>query len=156
MFKQITLFTSLFHALPDLPQISLHRHPTSIPGLHHLLSLWISALLPLLSPLWYFPALSFALSPLQSSAELLAALLLRFFRLPDISFSRVHLSGPWAHATHRLINYPSANTGSDEQEPNLDCVFSPDKSRFCMVEYPATDCYESFPKLMSLRFQLPH
>lgn len=70
MFKYIILFTSSFQELPDFSPASnlpLYRHQTSILGLHNLHFLWVSALLPSLSPLRCFPALFIAPVFLSSS-----------------------------------------------------------------------------------------
>lgn len=89
--------------------------------LHDLLFLWVPKLLPLLSSLRASPALpTFAFTPHQFSAELMIALLLGVFRLPNlISLSHMKLCGPQAFVIHRLINFPFTNTRSKEQQPYL-------------------------------------
>lgn len=145
MFKYFILFTSSFQELPDYLQISLlsnlpfYRHQTSTPGLHNLCFLCTSALLPLLLPLWCFPAL-FIAPVLPSSPELnnLQLFCWVFSGSPifpsDVSSSLgLPTTPPLPQTTPRSL-YP-------QQEQGLDVW--------------ADDCQDTFPKPMAQRFHLP-
>ena len=149
MFKQIILFTSLFHALPDFPQISLLPLWTSdIPPRSPWPPLSLdTCTLALTLTFVIFPSsfLCSCLSPLQTSPELLAAPLLRFFGVSDVSFSCLHLSGP--RATHPLTR------GARHNSRTL-ILFPPAKARSVWVSAQLV-CHETFLKLKPLRFHLP-
>lgn len=158
MFKQIILFHKLvprtawfttgFSPASNLPP---HRHQTSIPGLHDLRFLWIPALLPWLSPLWYFPALSFALSPLPPAFRWTTrGSFAEVFSASPIFPS--HVSASLAHermpCTGLLTTHPLTRGGMNNSRTPAGAASVRLSTRLLTV-------MRFFPKLMSWRFHLP-